>query len=147
MTRTFTAQIDRWVSMTRRREEVVLKQATNNMLRAVKIVPGINRGGARVRGTIPRDLGALAASLQSSLYGSTMLAPQTGADSYVFTIGAMQIGSVARFSWGGAVAPYAHAIHYGANGVPGTFWIDEMAGGWQGYVRDATREAKARVRP
>lgn len=146
MTQNFSAQVDRWVRMTRRRTELVLKQATGNMIGSAEIVPGINRGGARVRGTIPRDVGALAASLQSSLYGSTSLT-QAGADSYVFTVAAMVPGDVARFSWGGAVAPHAHAVHYGANGVPGTFWVDEMAGGWQGFVSAATREAKARVRP
>lgn len=146
MTQTFTAQIDRWARMTRQRTEFVLKQATNNMLRSVEVVPGISRGGARVRGTIPRDLGALAGSLQSTLYGSTSMT-QSGQNSHVFAIAAMQPGDLIRFTWGGAVAPYAYPVHYGANGVPGTFWIDEMAGGWQGYVRDATREAKARVRP
>lgn len=144
MAKTFRAQLDDWARKTKERTEVVTKQATNDMLKNIEIVPGVNRGGARIGGTIPRDTGALAASLQSTLRGSTTLSGQ-GADSYALIVGAMETGDVATFAWGGPAAAYAQAVHYGANGVPGTFWIDEAAAGWQGYVSAAVARAKGAV--
>lgn len=145
MTKYSFAQLDRWVAKTQRRTSAVLKQATNDMLRDVEIVPGISRGGSRKRGTIPRDLGALANSLQSSLQGTTSLS-QSGQQSYVMVAGAFEGGDVATFTWGGGAAPHARAVHYGARGVPGTFWVDVAAGKWPGYVRSATTRAKAAIR-
>jgi len=144
--RTFMADIDRWVRLSERRLDAVTKQATNNLLRGIRIAPGINRSGTRQRGTIPRDLGVLAASLQSTLYGSTAIS-QAGQDSYALVVGFMGAGDRAVFSWGGAAAPYVKEVHYGANGVPGTFWIDDRAADWPAIVRAATAEAKLRVRP
>lgn len=138
------ANLDAWALKTRKRLDVVTKQATNDLLAGIEIAPGINRGGSRVKGTIPRDLGALASSLQSSLYGSSAMT-QTGQASYALVAGSMEAGDVARFAWGGAVAPYAEHVHYGANGVPGTFWIDVAASKWPGYVKSAVVRAKAQV--
>lgn len=139
MTRYRFATLDAWALKTERRLDAVVRQATNDLLAGIEIAPGINRGGSRQRGTIPRDLGALAASLQSSLYGGTAL---SGADSYVLVAGQMQAGDRATFSWS---APYSLAVHYGANGVPGTFWRDDAAAKWDGYVRAATIRAKAQI--
>lgn len=143
--KTFTAQIDAWVAKVKKAQDAVVSTATTHMLADVEIVPGINRGGAREHGTIPRDLGALAGSLQSSLYGSMAMTPPEGEDSYTLVAGSMKAGDVATFTWGGATAPYAMAVHYGANGVPGTFWVDVAANKWQGYVDDATRKVRAEI--
>jgi len=145
MARYTFAQLGRWAAKTQRRMDVVVKQATNDLLSGIEIGPSIARTGSRQKGTIPRDLGALASSLQSTLYGSTSLSPPQGEDSYILVAGAMKAGDVARFAWGGGAAPYARAVHYGANGVPGTFWIDVAAGKWPEYVRGAVAKAKARV--
>jgi hypothetical protein len=115
------------------------------MLKEIDISVGITRGGAVKRGTIPRDLGALAGSLQSTLLGSTAISG-AGEDSYLMVVDAMQGGDHARFVWGGANAPYARAIHYGFGTYPGTFWRDDAAAKWQGYVRAATARAKATIR-
>jgi len=144
VTSTFAAQVDQWVSKSKRRIEAVVRQATGDMIADIEVAPGINRGGARTRGTIPRDLGTLAASLQSNLYGSTSMT-QSGEASYAFVVGAMEAGDVATFTWGGPAASYAAAVHYGANSVPGTFWVDEAASKWQGYVSEAAARAKAEV--
>lgn len=138
------ATLGAWATKTQKRMDVVTKQATNDLINGIEIAPGINRGGSRQRGVIPRDLRALAASLQSTLSGSTSLT-QVGEDSYILVAGAMKAGDTARFSWGGGVAPYAESVHYGANGVPGTFWIDVAAGKWPGYVAGAVRKAMAAV--
>ena len=131
-----------WSLKAKKTADAVVSYATNDTISSIKIVPGINRGGSRVKGTIPRDLGALASSLQSSLNGSTAI---SGATSFAFVAGQMTAGDTARFAWGGNVAPYAEAVHYGANGVPGTYWIDVAAAGWQGYVKGAVRKARAEL--
>jgi hypothetical protein len=124
--------------------DAVVSQAANNLLADIKIVPGINRGGSRVKGTIPRDLSALARSLQSSIYGGTAISGEAG---WMLIAGQMTAGDVARFAWGGtgSDAEYARHVHYGANGVPGTYWIDVAAAGWQGYVKGAVRKARAEL--
>lgn len=144
MTKYTFATLDAWAAKVERRQTAILKQATNDLIKNIRIAPGITRSGSRKRGTIPRDFGALAASLQSELNGSTSLSP-AGEDSYVLAIGAMQPGDTARFSWGGAIAPYVREVHYGAKGVPGTFWRDDAAAKWQGYVAAATARAKALI--
>lgn len=145
MSKTFTAQIDDWVAKVGKVQDAVVSTAVSDMLADIEIVPGINRGGSRKRGTIPRDLGALARSLESTLMGSTAIT-QRGEASWTFAAGEMKAGDVATFLWGGKDAPYARAVHYGANGVPGTFWIDVAAGKWQSYVDDAVRRAKVALR-
>ncbi|MBO29089.1 MAG: hypothetical protein CML61_10115 [Rhodobacteraceae bacterium] len=139
------ASLDDWVTKVDSVMDAVVSEATSDALASVEIVPGITRGGSRVKGTIPRDLGALAASLQSSLYGSTSLV-QDGQASYALVAGRMQAGDVASFSWGGPAAPYASYVHYGANGVRGTYWIDEMANEWPAFVNGAAAKAKAALR-
>ena len=133
------AELPLWATKTKKVANAVVSQATNDMIADIKVVPGINRGGSRVKGTIPRDLGALASSLQSSLNNSTAISGET---SFVLVAGQMTAGSVARFAWGGNVAPYVEAVHYGAKGVPGTFFIDVAASKWRGYVKAAAAKAK-----
>lgn len=140
MARYTLAQLPQWALKVEKVANAVVKQATNDLLNSIEIGPSITRTGARRVGTIPRDLGALAASLQSSLYGSTAL---TGPESYVFIIGAMKAGDRVTFAWGGAVAPYAEAVHYGANGVAGTFWVDIAANKWSTvFVPGAVEKAR-----
>jgi hypothetical protein len=112
------------------------------MLADIEVTVGINRGGSRVEGTIPRDLGDLANSLRSTLYGTSAMSAN-GKDSAVLIAGAMEAGDVAEFVW---TAPHAPHVHYGANGVPGTFWRDVAAGKWPGYVAAAVVKAKAEIR-
>ena len=144
MTKYSFATLPRWAEKVEKIANAVVSQATNDMLNSIKIVPGINRGGSRVKGTIPRDLSALARSLQSSIYGSTSL---SGEKSWMLVAGQMDAGDVAQFAWGGNAAPYARAVHYGANGVPGTFWIDVAANGWKTkWVPGAVIKAKATIK-
>ena len=137
------ANIPKWAQKVEAIANAILKQATNDMLNSIDVVAGINRGGSRVRGTIPRDLGTLAASLQSSLRGSTAL---TGEKSYQMVVGQIKVGDRAEFVWGGNAAPYARAVHYGTRNTAGTFWVDVAVNGWRGYVRRATVKAKATIR-
>ena len=143
MTEYTFANIPDWALKVEKIANAVVREATGNMLADIEIVPGINRGGSRQRGTIPLDIGALASSLQSSIYGSTSL---TGPSSYVLVAGQMEAGDVAEFAWGGTCAPYARYVHYGARGVKGTYWIDVAANGWPGYVKGAVRKAKAAIK-
>lgn len=136
------AQMDEWVAAMDRRLDFVVRQATNDLMKDIQIVPGINRGGSRVKGTIPRDFGVLANSLVSSLQGSTSLQP-AGADSFVLVVAQMQAGDVATFGWGGPAAPYARAVHDGSGTTPGTFWVDVAAKKWPSYVAAAVLKGKA----
>jgi len=153
MTKYRFADLPRWVTKVKKIQDAVVSQATSDMLSDIKVVPGIARGGSRQQGTIPRDLGTLAASLTSTLYGSSAMS-QTGAASYVLVAGAMEGGDVAQFTWGGPAAGYAARVHYGFTGTdslgrtynqPGTFWVDVAAAGWQGYVARAVTKAKAAI--
>jgi len=144
VTRYTFATLSAWAAKVERRQTAILRQSTNDMLRDIEIVPGIARGGTPQRGTIPKDIGALASSLQSTLFGSTALSA-TGEDSYVMAIGALQPGDRIRFAWGGTLAPYARRIHYGWGTYPGTFWRDGAAAKWEGYVKAATIRAKAQI--
>jgi hypothetical protein len=139
------ANLPQWVQKTQKVMDAVVGQTTAELLADTPVIPGIARGGSRRAGTIPRDLGALALSLQSSLYGSTAL-NATGTESYVIVAGAMRAGDVARFAWGGPAAPYAPEVHYGANGVQGTFWIDEIANRFQPTVNSVVRRVRAELR-
>ena len=153
MTRYTFATLDQWTAKGEKRMEAVLKQSANDMLKDIKIVTGITRGGTLQRGAIPRDLGSLAGSLQSTLFGSTAISG-AGEDSYVLVLGQMQAGDKVRFAWGGANAPYARRIHYGFQGTDslgrtynqqGTFWRDDAAAKWESYVNAATIRAKAEI--
>ena len=137
--------IPQWAAKVEAIATAIARQATNDMLKDIEIVPGISRGGSRVRGTIPRNLGALAASLQSSLHGSSSLSGR-GADSYILIAGAMSLGDVAEFVWGGNIAPYARPVHYGSRNTPGTYWVDVAAGKWRGYVRASVTKARSAIR-
>lgn len=146
MTEYKAVEIDKWILKTKKRRDAIIKDAIGRTISDVDVVPGINRGGSRVRGTIPRDIGTLALSLRTTLYGSTVMSSQ-GEDSYVLGVGSMSAGDVIRFAWGGPLAgDYAKAVHYGSNGVPGTFWIDEMVEAFPGNLRSAVARAKARIR-
>ena len=145
MTKYSAADADKWADKFDAILDAITKQATNDMLNSIDISVGIARGGSRVRGTIPRDLGALAGSLQSTLYGGTPIS-SVGEDSYELVVGRMHAGDKALFTWGGSAAPYARAVHYGVGSLQGTFWRDIAAAGWGGYVEGATRKAKAIIR-
>lgn len=138
------AQLPAWAKKVQKVTDDVVGQATADLLASIKVDGGITRTGARVRGAIPRDTGILAASLQSTLYGSTSLS-QAGQESAVLVAGAMRAGDVARFAWGGPAAPYAAAVHYGANGVTGTFWIDDAALRWVPTVNAAVARVRAEL--
>lgn len=133
-----------WSEKVQRRQDAIVKQAANDLLFNIPIKAGTTRGGTRELGSIPRDTGALASSLQSSLYGSTSI-QQTGAPSYVAVVGSMKAGDVAEFSWGGAIAPHARANHYGYKGLTGTFWVPEAMKKWQGYVTAAAERADREI--
>jgi len=143
-TKTFNAQIDSWVAKCKRRSSAVVRQATNNTIRrASRVSAGTTRGGSVKVGYVPRDLGTLAASLLSTLHGSTMLT-QPGADSYRFVVTNMEVGDVATFVW---TAPYARAQHYGyttstGKKVGGWLWVDNAANEWPNEVRRVTAIAR-----
>jgi hypothetical protein len=121
--------------------ERVVSQAASDTLSGIEVDGGTARGGVRVHGAIPEDIGFLKGSLISTLYGNTSLTA-AGEDSHVLIAGSMRVGDVARFAW---TAEYAAAVHYGANGKTGTFWIDVATSKWQATVANAVRKVRAEL--
>ena len=139
MTETFTAEVDAWVRKTEQRMKFVTRESTKRLIqRASRTAPGKMRGGEVKVGFVPRDTGFLAASLMSTLFGSTILT-RIGEDSYSFVVAGMEAGDVATFIW---TAAYARRVHYEG----GWLWVDDAAANWQPTVRQVSIEARARVR-
>ncbi len=129
------AQLPDWSLKTQKRLDVVVKQSTHDVIAlASQTAPAKARGGSVQPGFVPRDSGFLAASLQSSLNGSTAL---TGEGSYVMAVAGMKAGDVAEFGW---TAVYARAVHY-----RGWLWVDHAANQWQAIVADVVKRAMAQV--
>src|SRR5690554_4400942 len=129
------ANLDAWATKTQKRLDVVVKQSTNDVIAlASRTAPAKARGGSVQPGYVPRDLGFLAASLQSSLNGSTSM---TGEESYVMAVAGMKAGDVAEFGW---TAIYARKLHYA-----GWLWVDHAANQWQAIVADVVKRAIAQV--
>jgi hypothetical protein len=125
-------QIGSWVTKTKKRMDAVTKQATNDlMVLASRTAPGTIRGGSVKPGFVPRDTGFLAASLVSSLNGSTAL---SGEGSYRLVVAGMEAGDTAFFGW---TAEYARVQHY-----KGWLWVATAANEWPRIVRDAVARAK-----
>lgn len=133
------SQMPAWVAKQERVLDAVVSQSVNDLLGSIKIAPGIMRGGSRIRGTVPRDTGQLANSLQSSVHGGTAY---SGASSYALVAGMMKAGDVATFTWG---TDYARIQHDGGNGMAGTFWITEAASRWPGVVKAVVARARGMI--
>lgn len=131
------SDLPRWVEKVDRRLTAVVRQSTNDVMASIPVKPGKMRGYERVKGSVPRDTGQLANSLQSSLgRGGGGL---SGASSYALVAGRMSVGDVASFEWG---AEYARIQHDGGNGVEGTFWIQEAATRWPAIVEKNVQRAQ-----
>ena len=141
MARQYTiATIDRFVADHEGAIDAIAKQALTDMLADVKVVPGRMRGGDAQKGEIPRDTGALAASLTSSAAGG---GTSVGKDGYVGVIAGARADSVMSFMWGSGDAHYAQKIHDGFGSFPGTRWAMVAMEKWPQYVAAATARVKA----
>lgn len=115
---------------------VIARQSANDaIVQASRTVPGVTRGGSVKPGFVPRDTGALAASLVSTLNGGTLMAEGEGA--YTMTIGGMKAGDVASFGW---TAPYARKVHYS-----GWFWVDATVNDWPAIVDAVVKRVAKQV--
>jgi hypothetical protein len=132
------ANLGDWGIKCKKALRAVLKQSVNDVvIDASKTATGVMRGGALVKGFVPRDTGALAASLVSTLHGSTAITQAGGEFSLV--VGGIEAGDMAEFTW---TAPYARALHYGKNGVDGWHWVTEATNNWQDIVDKNVARAK-----
>lgn len=123
---TFAAQMDAWADKTKRRVSDIVKQSAQDVVEDAQTP--VAQGGR-----MPVDTGFLRNSLASGLNGSELA---QGADSYVLTVAAMEMGDVARFAW---TADYAVHVEYGARGLPGRHFVGVAAARWPQIV-----EANAR---
>lgn len=129
--------LHQWAHKIQNRQDRTFRGAVNNMIAGIKIVPGINQGGSRIRGTIPYDKKELSDSLRVRMNGTTILSgsgviAETG-----------KTGEIVELIWTAGHAPY---VHDGVNGVPGTFWTEIAAIKWPRYVDSALAKAKAFTR-
>jgi len=136
MTKYTFATLDSWTRKMQRRQDAVVKQATNDVIKqAARTAPGKMRGGSVRPGFVPRHKGILANSLVSSLNGSTALQGET---SYEMVVLGIEAGDWAEFGW---TAPYARKMHY-----KGWLWVEMAANDWPMIVRRAVNRAKAQTR-
>lgn len=122
-----------------REMDFIVKQSTNDVIvQASRTATGVTRGGTNQRGYIPKDVGTLAASLVSTLAGSTILTQGEG--EFGLVVGNMTAGDVATFAW---TAPYARRMHYGDDTRQGWFWVTEATNDWQSIVNANVAKARS----
>jgi hypothetical protein len=117
----------------------VVSEAVIETFNDTPVVPGIAKGGSRVRGTIPYDTQQLADSLRSRINGRTVA---VGQESFRAAAAQFKMNDRLSFGWGYGAAPYARWVHNGANGVRGTFWTDVMKARFPVYLDIAAARRK-----
>lgn len=115
----------------------VFGRALHLTLESIPVVPGIAKGGSRIRGTIPYDRRKLAKSLRSSNGRQT----KVGETSYIAICRGIKPGDHITFRWGTVKGNYARLIHDGGNGLPGTHWTTVMLQRFPQYMKQAIAEA------
>lgn len=123
-----------WVNQTQEDAGQRMGEAVSNMFRDIEIVPGLNLGGSRIRGTIPYETTELAESLKSH---SSSGVTSVGRMSWAVVAANIRPGDYLSFEWGYGPDHYAKWVHDGANGIPGTYWVVEAAAKWPSYVAAA----------
>lgn len=135
MARSFSAQVDRWVTQSRRRTEAVFKTATQAM--AEEANRPVGQGGR-----LPLDTGFLRNSFSGSV-GSMPSGPsqrgesQGRAEDIYLVIANARVGETLYLGWTANYAKYMEA----RNG-----FRDAAAQRWPRFVAAAVREAKQRIR-
>jgi hypothetical protein len=115
--------LDRYAADLKKYHEKVVKAAWTEVFEDTPVVPGIAKGGSRIRGTIPYDTWRLAESLRSTTGRRT----QYGMNSWRNIIRTYHAGDKLSFTWGYGIDNYARRVHDGGRGIPGTFWTTIMA--------------------
>lgn len=138
MAKTFTAEVERFADLTRRKMELVFKQSAQDVFEIAQ-TPKANGGN------LPVDTGFLRNTFVSGLNGTTSA---TGPDAYVMTIAGAELGDSVIGGW---TAAYALRMEYGFTGTDasgrsynqqGNFYALGAARQWQAIV--ARNAAKAR---
>ena len=133
------ANFGKWSAKEKRFQNAVVAQATNDMIvGASQTATGVSRGGTVKQGFVPRMDGTLAASLISTLHGSTAITQGEGQFSMV--VGSMRAGDRAVFTW---TAPHAKAKNWGARGQEGWHWVEKAANDWPVTFNAAAARARA----
>lgn len=144
----FSAQVDAWVTKSRKRARTVVQQSA---LRVIQEAQRVREDGGRMR----VDTGFLRASGQISLTAPPAVRadakpdPDAGPGAYDWretdvslVILGVQLGQTIYF---GYTAAYAAAREYGANGQPPDAFVRGAAQLWPQIVEETVREAKRRL--
>lgn len=100
-------------------------------------------------GRMPVDTGTLRNSFMSSLNGQIGL---SGPETYVITIGQMELGDIASFGWGGLAADYAARQNYGFFGTDklgrkynqaGKHFLENATGQFRAIVQEEVVKAQS----
>lgn len=138
--------MDAWVKKSQRRMDYVTKTAAQSVIHEAQLEgPSLTRGAPGKGGNMPKVSGFLASTGRAQI-GSMPSGPsqEPGSGSFAWDQGATELvilnsqpGDVIFFGW---TAAYARAMEdkYG--------FMRSAAAKWQGFVEDATREARARIR-
>lgn len=135
MTQSFAAQVQNWSEKAKRNAELVVRGAAQDVAELASIPrDGIVRGAPFQVGVVPVDqgqlIGSLTVEINGGLTGTGNAASATPPD-YSAALAGFEIGDVVQVAFS---APYARAIEYGANGVPGRFMVRGAVQQWQAVV-------------
>lgn len=135
------SRLPEWIRQQQNLLDALASQSANDLIvRASQTSAGISRGGDLVVGKVPVKDGILANSLVSSLYGTSSMT--AGGGQFGAVVGTMRAGDRVSFRW---TAAHAHLKHYGGEGQPGWYWVDEALNNWQGTVDAVVARIKTQV--
>lgn len=121
MAKSFAADLQRFGAKVQRRALDVARESIQDVIDDAQTPKA--KGGR-----MPVDTGFLRNSLASGVNGS-FGAPD--ANSYVLTIGELDLGDVARFAW---TAEYAIFMELGTSTTQGNHFVSVAAGKWTQFV-------------
>jgi len=138
----FTAQVDTWVSKSKRRMDAVFRESVQRLIEDAQTPRGHG-------GRMPVDTGFLRASGQISLSAMPAAnAERQNGVSYAWSphdvsvrLAGARMGETVYFGW---TASYAPHVEYGARGRSPALFMRGAAAKWQHIVRGVVAELRAR---
>lgn len=135
-TRTFSAQINDWVSQTEQRMEAVFKESARRVI-------------SEAQANVPVVTGNLKSSLQVNINGSMPLAdrsPAPGANHSTPAIAAVIAGAkLGDTIYAGYTMNYAGFVEYGTSKMAPRRFVGRAVARWQQTVNQVSLEAKNRA--
>lgn len=138
MAQTFSAQVEAWVTKSKKRLEAVVRTAAQDVTAEILQRTPVDTGFLRASFTVTLD-GPLPIRADYSGVAGASYQPQP----YALVIAGSQLGQTI---YGTFTASYAAHVEYGARGRAGAGMVRLSAQNWQQHVARAVAQAKARFR-